>query len=146
MFASIDLARQIEQAEASLSCDFAAAARQGKSGKEVFIRELGGGIAVFTGVDSPVTKVIAVGFGPFPSDLELESVERAFFQRGSLIRAEVATLADPEFAARLTQRGYILRGFENVLGRAITVEDAPSRSTRTSRSPRLTAPPIGTTS
>jgi hypothetical protein len=123
MFADIDLARQIDRAEASLSSDIAAAITQGDSGKEVFIQELGGGIAVFTGVDSPITKVIAVGFGPLPSDLELDSLERAFFQRGSLIRAEVATLADPELAARLTIRGYILRGFENVLGRSITEVD-----------------------
>ena len=70
-----------------------------------------------------MTKVIGVGFGELPSEEELDTVERAFFDRGSPVRAEVATLADPAFCARLTNRGYILRGFENVLGRAITEED-----------------------
>jgi GNAT superfamily N-acetyltransferase len=123
MFADIDLARRIEQAEASLSSEIADATRQSKSGEETFIRELGGGVAVFTGVASPITKVIGVGFGELPSEEELDTVERAFFERGSPVRAEVATLADPAFCARLTSRGYILRGFENVLGRAITEDD-----------------------
>jgi hypothetical protein len=39
------------------------------------------------------------------------------------LQAEVSTLADPEVAARLTRRGYILQGFENVLGRAIARHD-----------------------
>jgi GNAT superfamily N-acetyltransferase len=112
MFAGVELARRIERAEASLSSDVAAAARQDPSGEKIFIRELGGGVAAFTGVDSPITKVIGVGFGELPADQQLDS-----------IRAEVATLADPEFCARLTRRGYILRGFENVLGRRITEED-----------------------
>jgi GNAT superfamily N-acetyltransferase len=122
MFADIDIARRIERAEASLSSDFADATRQSKP-EGVFTRELGGGVAVFTGVDSPITKVIGVGFGELPGDEELDSLERAFFQRGSPVRAEVATLANPAFCARLTRRGYILCGFENVLGRAITEED-----------------------
>jgi GNAT superfamily N-acetyltransferase len=123
MFADIDLARRIDRAEASLSSDFADATRRGKSGQGVFVQELGGGVAVCIGVASPMTKVIGVGFGELPADEELDTVERAFFDRGSTVRAEVATLADPAFCARLTSRGYILRGFENVLGRAITGED-----------------------
>ena len=123
MFADIDLARRIDRAEASLSSDFADATRRSKSAQGVFIQEIGGGVAVCTGVASPMTKVIGVGFGELPADEELDTVERAFFERGSAVRAEVATLADPMFCARLTSRGYILRGFENVLGRAITEED-----------------------
>ena len=123
MFADIDLARRIDRAEASLSSDFADATRRGKSGQGVFVQELGGGVAVCIGVASPMTKVIGVGFGELPSEEELDTIERAFFDRGSPVRAEVATLADPAFCARLTSRGYILRGFENVLGRAITGED-----------------------
>jgi ribosomal protein S18 acetylase RimI-like enzyme len=124
MFADTELARRIDRAEASLSSDIAEATRQSKTEEGVFIRELGGGVAVFTGVASPITKVIGVGFGELPGDEELDVVERAFFERGSSIRAEVATLADPVFCARLTSRGYILRGFENVLGRAITDADS----------------------
>jgi len=123
MFADIDLARRIDRAEASLSSDFADATRRSKSAQGVFIQEIGGGVAVCTGVASPMTKVIGVGFGELPADEELDTVERAFFELGSPVRAEVATLADPTFCARLTSRGYILRGFENVLGRAITEED-----------------------
>ncbi|HEX6974285.1 MAG TPA: hypothetical protein VF147_07785, partial [Vicinamibacterales bacterium] len=49
-------------------------------------------------------------------ELALEEIERQYSSRGLPLRAEVATLADPEFLKRLASRGYILSGFENVLG------------------------------
>jgi ribosomal protein S18 acetylase RimI-like enzyme len=115
MFADTELARRIDAAEADLTAGMAraAAARQPDA---VFATPLRGGYAVFTGVDAPPTKIIGVGFDG--------AIEAAYAARRSGVRAEVSTLADPTFGTRLTERGYMLFGFENVLGRPVTAADA----------------------
>ncbi len=120
MFADFSLARRIEAAEASLSREIGeATARRFSGAVAVFVRPIGGGVAVFTGRDSPITKVIGVGFDGVPAEREIQEVERAFFEKNAAVRAEVSTLADPALCAALTGRGYILGAFENVLGRRV---------------------------
>jgi ribosomal protein S18 acetylase RimI-like enzyme len=123
MFADTELARRIDAAEADLTAGMAraAAARQPDA---VFATPLRGGYAVFTGVDAPPTKIIGVGFDGVPDARELDAIEAAYAARRSGVRAEVSTLADPTFGTRLTERGYMLFGFENVLGRPVTAADA----------------------
>lgn len=124
VFADPELARRIDGAEANLSTQVAAAARRRDPAAPFFVQSLAGGIAVCLGPQSPLTKVIGVGFAGIPDGAELEAVELAFLERGAPVRAEVATLADPAFSATLSKRGYVLEGFENVLGRAIIPDDA----------------------
>src|SRR5262249_33552175 len=69
-------------------------------------------------------KIIGVGFAGLPADDQLQAIEEKFARSGAASRVEVSTLADPGFAARLTGRSYVLQGFENVLGRRITSDDA----------------------
>jgi GNAT superfamily N-acetyltransferase len=119
LFADIALARRIESAEARLSegvVRLVAAARPEAHG---FVAAVGGGVAVYGGPGSPFNKLIGAGFDGAPDEVRLAEVEAAFFERGSPVQAEVATLASPAFHAALTQRGYLLQGFENVLGRRI---------------------------
>ena len=115
LFADVALAGRIEAAECRLSLEVAAAVRA-RAAADVVSIPIGGGAAVFTGLGAPVNKVIGVGFaGPLnPSDLDV--VEQAFLERRSSVRFEVATLADPSVGQLLTERGYRLIGFENVLG------------------------------
>ena len=82
-----------------------------------FVKPLGQGIAVYSGPDSPANKVIGVGFDEELEVTMLEEIERNYFERGSFVQAEVATLASPAVQALFTARGYLLQGFENVLGR-----------------------------
>lgn len=119
MFADFDLAHRIEAAEASLSREAAEASARRGATRDVFVRPLAGGVAVFTGADSPITKVIGVGFGGVPSAQEWTDIEGAFFEHHAAVRAEVATLADPGVGAALTRRRYVLEGFENVLGHLV---------------------------
>ena len=84
---------------------------------------IGGGVAVFGAPSSPVNKMIGVGFGGLPSETALAAVEDKFRERRAPLQAEVATLANPAFAALLSGRGYVLQGFENVLGRRIGAAD-----------------------
>ncbi len=125
VFVSIDLAARIDRAEARLSAALGriAAARRPET---AFVEEVAGGVAVFSSPSSPVNKMIGVGFGGLPSDEALATVEAKFRARGAALQAEVSTLADTALAATLSRRGYVLQGFENVLGRWLDAADAQS--------------------
>src|SRR5262249_3142162 len=127
MFVSVELATRIEQAESRLSAALGRAMVARKTQSDAFVDEIGGGVAVYTGPSSPMNKMIGVGFGGPLADDQLQAIEEKFARRGAPFQVEMSTLADPAVAARLTLRGYVLQGFENVLGRRITSDDADPR-------------------
>lgn len=118
LFCSTGLAHRIERAETGMIVDVAraSAARTGGAG---FVRPLAGGAAVFAGADSPYTKVVGLGFEGVPDPRELDAVEQEFAAHGAATQVELAHLGDPDLAALLTDRGYRLEGYENVLGRTL---------------------------
>src|SRR4051794_26666663 len=116
LFAGIDLATRIERAEASLIVEGARGAARRDRTCQVLIHAVGSGFAVWAGADSPFDKVVGVGMGSDVDDDELCAVERAYAERGASIQFEVSTLADPSVVEQLTRRGYVVVGFENVLG------------------------------
>jgi ribosomal protein S18 acetylase RimI-like enzyme len=118
MFASIALAQRIDGAEARLSESLGRAAMRTEPDDVAFVDAVGGGVAVYTGPASPMNKMIGVGFDGVPA-AQLSEVEEKFRQRSAPLQAEVATLADPALAALLTQRGYVLQNFENLMGGVI---------------------------
>ena len=115
MFADLTLARRIDAAEGSLSADIAEAVIRRGAVDGAFSRTFSGGVAVFTGADSPINKIIGAGFDGAPDPEDLAAVEAAYFAAGGSVRVEVSTLADPAFVQHLTAGGYLLNGFENVL-------------------------------
>ena len=119
IFASTDLARRIEAAECGLVEEYAAAVARRKSGGVVFVCGLAGGVAACSGPDSPLTKVVGLGFGGMPGEDELARVEAEFAARGAAVQVELCALAESGIAERLTRRGYALVGLENVLGREL---------------------------
>ena len=123
-FADIALARRIESAEARLSEGVARLVARARPGSRAFAEAVAGGVAVYGGPGSPFNKLIGAGFDGPPDEARLAAVEAGFFERGSPVQAEVATLASPSFHAALTRRGYVLRGFENVLGRTLDADQA----------------------
>jgi len=123
LFVPVELAARIERAEVRLSAalgEIAAAHRP----ETAFVQSIGGGVAVYAGPSSPVNKMIGVGFEGLPSDGELAAIEAKFKARGAPLQAEVSTLADTALGATLSRRGYVLQGFENVLGRRLGATDA----------------------
>jgi hypothetical protein len=130
MFVSIELAARMDGAEARLSQSLGQAAVANKARPDAFVEELGGGVAVYAGPASPMNKMIGVGFAALPSDEQLEAIEKKFASRGVPLQVEVSTLANPAFAARLSRRGYVLQGFENVLGRPIGPDDGSAHRDR----------------
>jgi hypothetical protein len=124
MFVSVELAARIERAEARLSASRGQAVLARRAQLDAFVEEIGGGVAVYTGPSSPMNKMIGVRFGPVPSDKHLQSIEEKYASRRAPLQVEVSALANPAFGAQLTGRGYVLHGFEDVLGRTIAPDDA----------------------
>jgi ribosomal protein S18 acetylase RimI-like enzyme len=119
LFADLALAARIDAAEMRLAADIATAAAQLRPASRAVVLPVAGGQAVYAGPRSPANKVIGLGFGHRLDQDALDTIEAAWRERGEPVRFEVATLADASIPALLTRRGYILQGFENVLGRAI---------------------------
>ncbi|MUM15597.1 GNAT family N-acetyltransferase [Mycobacterium sp. CBMA271] len=110
MFCNTDTAARIERAEA----DTVAAGTSGyPDGLAV---PLAGGVASFAGPGSPLNKIAGLGFHGAPTESELDAVEREFAARNTPVQAEVASLADPAICELLSERGYLLVSFEDVLG------------------------------
>ena len=132
LFASTSLAARIERAECRLLTDSAEAiVRRDPDDVSVLVRSIAGGVATLTRDGSPLNKLAGLGFGdPLDPDV-LGRIERAFEERGAPLQAEVSTLGDPSVAEVLTRRGYLLRGFENVLGRMLRDDELRPAGTRT---------------
>jgi GNAT superfamily N-acetyltransferase len=133
LFATASLARRIEQAEVSLVADIWRAVARRVRDDSVYLQNIGGGAAVLAGPTSPLSKLVGLGFEPIDEDL-LGAIEGQFARRKTAVRAEVATLADPAIGSQLTRRGYVLSGFENVLGLPL---DRPSIPMSESGSPSV---------
>lgn len=116
LFCDVELAARIERAEVELITNGSAAAHRRNGTGSGFLEPVMGGVASFAEDDSPLNKVAGLGFGGVPDDGLLDGIERAFARRGAPVQVELAHLADPEIAVRLTERGYRLTSFENVLG------------------------------
>lgn len=126
LFCGIELARRIEYAEADLiGAATRAAARRGATGVTL---PVAGGLACYADVDSPMNKVVGLGFGSVPAADVLHDIERTFADLRAAVAVELCTLADPGIAPMLCDRGYRLVGFENVLGCALpAAADVPAQ-------------------
>lgn len=116
MFASSELGGRIEGAECGLLQECVAAIGRSRPAENVWTLRIAGGVATYTGPDSPLNKVAGLGFAGPVDEAELEIVERAFRDRATPVQVELSCLADPSVAPLLSRRGYVLQGFENVLG------------------------------
>lgn len=56
---------------------------------------------------------------------DLDEIEQTFAARGADVQVELSHLGDPQIAAVLTDRGYRLASFENVLGLALDGDIEP---------------------
>jgi len=122
LFCDTALARRIERAEAALIAD-TSRATQARTGVEGFLIPLAGGLASFAEPESPFNKVVGLGFDGVPSAGELDVVEKAFADRGAPTQVELAHLAESAIGELLSDRGYRLESFENVLGLALDGDD-----------------------
>jgi ribosomal protein S18 acetylase RimI-like enzyme len=127
LFCDIALAERIELVEAELVARASEAACRRTLGAASFVIPVAGGVATFAEEGSPFNKVAGLGFGGVPSAAALDEIERAFAACGAPVQIELPHLADPAIGAALTERGYRLVSFENVLG--LVIEGEPERAT-----------------
>lgn len=111
MFADTTLASRVESAEGRLCSGFARARRESRS----LILPVSGGLAVYAGPMSPVNKLIGLALDAPLDVTTLADVEREWRDRGEPVRVELSIVADAGAGPALSERGYRLHGFENVL-------------------------------
>lgn len=117
LFCDTGMAGRIERMETeAIAGAVRTGLRSATSATGGFAQEIAGGAACFAGPNSPLNKVVGVGFAGVPSTARWEAVERAYAEVGAPVQVELAHLADPRIGAELTARGYRLTSFENVLG------------------------------
>ena len=125
MFADATLAARIDRTEARLCARLVMASPVHATGGP-FVLPLDGGLALFAGPRSPMNKVIGFGFDGALDLQELATIEERWAERGEPVRIELSILADPAVVAKLSERGYRLHGFENVLACPITAASQPA--------------------
>lgn len=84
---------------------------------------VGGGIAEFRGVNSPVTQAEGLGLNGPVSKEDFERLEKFYRSRGSAVMIEVCPMADPTFVVALGKRGYRVVEFSNMLVREIRADE-----------------------
>jgi GNAT superfamily N-acetyltransferase len=119
LFCDTALTARIERVEAQLIVKAGEAARRRNAEAAGFAIPVAGGVASFAEPDSPFNKVAGLGFAGVPDTAALDEIERAFAACGAPVQIELAHPADPQIGTLLTDRGYRLTSFENVLGLAI---------------------------
>ena len=115
--AGFALARRLEDADAAVNARFA--------GQVEDAAAVAGGMAVFCGVNSPLTQAIAVGMGGYVEETEIDRMEEFFRARGSGISIDLCPYAQGFFVESLSSRGYRIAEFTNKLIRpVISIEPA----------------------
>jgi GNAT superfamily N-acetyltransferase len=119
LFCDVALARQLELTEghSNAAAVDARAAIDPQSGARWV--EVAGALAMFDGVDSPLTQTFGLGMSGTPSDTEMDSIESFFRGHGAPVFHEVSPLAGPGMLEILHRRGYELFECTSVLVRPI---------------------------
>jgi hypothetical protein len=119
------LARRIEAADAAVGVTSAEIHARLHPGEGAVAEQIAGGVAVFVGLDSPLTQAIGSGMRGSVSAADVDRLERFFTSRGTGVHIELCPLADPSFTDELSRRGYRLQEFTNVLVRKMRVIETP---------------------
>src|ERR1700730_2172746 len=105
-FIDLDLARRVEMAEANAERECAEACRRLHPDYPVAVEEIGGGVAVFAGVDSPVTQAIGVGLRGPVSDSELDALGEFSHSRNAPAAIELCPLVEMSLYEKFAARNY----------------------------------------
>jgi GNAT superfamily N-acetyltransferase len=114
-FIDLDLARRVEMAEANAGRECAEAYHRLHPEFPVAMEEIAGGVAVFAGVDSPITQATGVGLHGAVSDDQLNALGDFFQQRGAPAALELCPLIEMSLYERLAARNYRLLEVSDVL-------------------------------
>ncbi len=117
------LARRLEITESRSGADYAETLARERPDAGGAALAVGGGVAVFAGVGSPLTQVFGLGWnGPLAAS-EVDRLEAFFRDRGAEAAIETCPVADPSVEAELGKRGYRLVEHTNVLAARLGAQD-----------------------
>jgi len=119
IFASLELARRLEAAEAINGVACAEAHRRLNPELGAAEQEVAGGFAIFVGAASPLTHVVGLGMHGPVRPHELDCLEAFYDARGAVVSVDLCPLADASFVELLGDRGYCVTEFNNVLVRPL---------------------------
>jgi len=85
--------------------------------------EIAGGIAVYAGIDSPVTQALGVGLKGSVSGAELDRLENFFYSRNAATAIELCPFAGIPLYEALAKREFRLVEVSNVLFRELAIAD-----------------------
>jgi GNAT superfamily N-acetyltransferase len=139
-FIDLHLARRMEMAEARACRGCAESFHQMHPDFPIAVEEIGGGYAVFAGVDSPVTQAIGVGLSGEVSDAELDHLQDFFFSRGAAAAVELCPLVDMSLYERFAKRRFHLLEVSDVLFRKLPMPDGRADATPADVTVRRAAP------
>jgi hypothetical protein len=112
-----DLARRLEMAEAVDAAGCAEAQCRFDRGCDSAVQPIAGGIAVFCGSTSPLTHALCMGMHGPVTPADMEEVEDFFRSRGASVIVDVCPHADPSLRELVSQRGYRMVEYLNVMVR-----------------------------
>ena|SRR5215472_968411 len=121
---SLELAREIEIAEAEAAIGCAERMRAASANGEGAVAAVAGGYAIYCGADSPVTQAVGLGLnGPVGKE-EFDKLEEFYFTRNESVRVETCPLADQTLIQHYGERGYQVTEFSNVMVRPVRRDEA----------------------
>jgi GNAT superfamily N-acetyltransferase len=121
-FSDIALSRRLERAEGRANADFVDARARMFPDRGAAWIEVGGALAMFDGVDSPLTQTFALGLQGAVTESDLDRIEHFFAERHAPVFHEVSPLADGSLLRLLNARGYQVVEFTSVMWRSISPE------------------------
>jgi GNAT superfamily N-acetyltransferase len=119
LFSDLELSRRLERAEGHACAGFAKARNRLFPESGAAWMECAGAVAVFDGVDSPVTQSFGLGIFEKLSPATLDVMERFFLDRGAPVFHEVSPLAGVSALDLLCVRGYRPVEISSVLYRPV---------------------------
>jgi GNAT superfamily N-acetyltransferase len=122
-FIDLNLVRRLETASAKSGRACAEGAQRLHPDLGAAAEEIAGGIAVYAGVDSPVTQALGVGLDGPVDDAELDRLENFFRSRCAATAIELCPFAGIPLYEALAKREYRLVEVSNVLFRDLTPAD-----------------------
>lgn len=116
-FIDLNLARKFELTEARIGESLVHSMQRRIPQAGAASTHVAGGIATFTGIDSPISQVIGAGLDENIPETELDRLEEFFRTRGAPAILELSSFAAPSFVEMLNRRGYTVVEFSHVLCR-----------------------------
>jgi GNAT superfamily N-acetyltransferase len=118
-FSDLNLSRRLEHAEGRANADFVDARMLTFPDRRAAWIDVGGALAMFDGVDSPLTQTFGLGMNGVVAAGDLDRIEQFFHERLAPVCHEVSPLADASLLPLLNARGYQVIEFTSVMWRPI---------------------------